>query len=127
MLRDSVVGKLMKVHLKNTIFVQRHKSTVSQLKRLETSRIWTIVLESSDDIHPDEYSPYVQTTVHELVEVEPFEVNPVTEMMWSIAALIGCFSLALVIPLTIYFAARAKEKREESVRKAALDKTIDSE
>ena len=91
------------------------------------TRIWTIVLESSDDIHPDEYSPYVQTTVHELVEVEPFEVNPVTEMMWSIAALIGCFSLALVIPLTIYFAARAKEKREESVRKAALDNTIDSE
>lgn len=89
------------------------------------TRIWTITLVSSDEIHPDEYSPYVQTTIHELVEVEPFEVNPVTEMLWSIAALIGCFSLALIIPLTIYFAARAKEKREESVRKAALEKTVD--
>ncbi len=53
------------------------------------------------------------------------KVDPVEEMLWSISALIGCFSLALVVPLTIYFAARAKEMRENRVREAALDKLRD--
>ena len=57
--------------------------------------------------------------------VEPFEIDPVTEMLWSISALIGCFGIALVIPLSIYFAARAKERREENIRQAALKKTTD--
>ena len=91
------------------------------------TRVWTLTLETSDSIHPDEFSPSIQTTSHELVKVEPFVVNPVTEMLWSISALIGCFGLALVIPMTIYFAARAKERREESVRQAALDKTMGEE
>ena len=65
------------------------------------------------------------TTSHELENVEPFEVDPVTEMLWSISALIGCFGMALFIPLVIYFAARAKERREEKVRNAALAKTSD--
>ena len=47
------------------------------------------------------------------------------EMLWSISALIGCFSLALVVPLIIYVAARAKEIREDRVRQAALDNLSD--
>jgi hypothetical protein len=89
------------------------------------TRVWTITLESSDTIHPSEYSPLVQTTSHELMDVEPFEVDPVTEMLWSISALIGCFGLALIIPLSIYVAARAKERREEQIRKSALEQTND--
>lgn len=89
------------------------------------TRVWTIILESSDTIHPSEYSPLVQSATHELELVEPFEVNPVTEMLWSISALIGCFGIALVIPLSIYFASRAKERREEQIRKAALEQTND--
>ena len=87
------------------------------------TRIWTITLDSVDTIHPDEFSPYVQSTSHELENVEPFRIDPVTEMLWSISALIGCFGIALVIPLSIYFAARAKERREEKIRNVALDKT----
>jgi hypothetical protein len=87
------------------------------------TRVWTITLESSDEIHPAEYSPLVESTSHELEKVEPFKINPVTEMLWSISALIGCFAIALVIPLSIYFAARAKERREEQIRKVALEKT----
>ena len=89
------------------------------------TRVWTITLESSDEIHPSEYSPLVQSTSHELELVEPFKINPVTEMLWSISALIGCFAIALVIPLTIYFAARAKELREEKIRQTALEQTTD--
>ncbi len=89
------------------------------------TRVWTIKLESSDEIHPSEYSPLVQSTSHELELVEPFKINPVTEMLWSISALIGCFAIALVIPLTIYFAAQAKERREEKIRQTALEQTSD--
>ncbi|MEE2748293.1 MAG: hypothetical protein VX473_07510 [Candidatus Thermoplasmatota archaeon] len=89
------------------------------------TRIWTITFESEGGIHPSEFSPRVTTTSHELVLVEPFEVNPVTEMLWSISALIGCFGMALFIPLVIFFAARAKERREEKIRDAALAKTTD--
>jgi len=91
------------------------------------TRIWTITLDSSDTIHPSEYSPLVQSTSHELENVEAFEVNPMTEMLWSISALIGCFAIALVIPLTIYFAAQAKERREERIRKDALEQTTDNQ
>lgn len=84
------------------------------------TRVWTITLESGDDIHPSEFSPDVVTVYHELTDVEVFKIDPVTEMMWSIAALIGCFGLALVIPLTIFIAARAKEKRDDRLREAAL-------
>ncbi len=86
---------------------------------------WTMTLTSTDTIHPDEYAPHVQSTSHDLESVEVFKVDPVEEMLWSISALIGCFSLALVVPLTIYFAARAKEMRENRVREAALDKLRD--
>ena len=89
------------------------------------TKVWTITLVSGDEIHPSEYSPSVSTTSHELENVEPFEVDPVTEMLWSISALIGCFGMALFIPLVIYFAAQAKERREEKVRNAALAKTTD--
>ena len=87
------------------------------------TRVWTITLVSSDEIHPAEYSPLVESTTHELEMVEPFKINPVTEMLWSISALIGCFAIALVIPLSIYFAARAKERREEKIRQVALEQT----
>ena len=89
------------------------------------TRVWTVTLVSSDEIHPAEYSPLVESTIHELEMVEPFKINPVTEMLWSISALIGCFAIALVIPLSIYFAARAKERREENIRQAALEQTSD--
>ena len=87
------------------------------------TRVWTITLASSDEIHPAEYSPLVESTTHELEMVEPFKIDPVTEMLWSISALIGCFAIALVIPLSIYFAARAKERREEKIRQVALEQT----
>ncbi|HJM67441.1 MAG TPA: hypothetical protein QF716_01020 [Candidatus Thalassarchaeaceae archaeon] len=89
------------------------------------TRVWTITLDSLDSIHPDEFSPHIQSTSHELESVEPFKVDTMTEMMWSITALIGCFGIALVVPLSIYFAARARERREEMIRNVALDKTTD--
>ena len=102
--------------------VEASEDLISQNNRTLT---WTITLTSTEPIRPDEFSPYVQSTSHDLESVEVFKVDPVEEMLWSISALIGCFSLALIVPLTIYFAARAKEMREERVRKTAIEKLRD--
>ena len=67
----------------------------------------------------------MQSTSHDLESVEVFKVDPVEEMLWSISALIGCFGLALIVPLIIFFAARAKEMREDRVRQTALEKLRD--
>ena len=45
--------------------------------------------------------------------IEQFELDTATEFIWALAAVIGCFSLVLVPSFTVYFAARAKQKRLE--------------
>ncbi len=87
------------------------------------TKVWNVELRVTDSIRDDEFEPLVISASHELEKVEPFEVDPVTEMLWSVSALIGCFAMALVVPLCIYFAASAKEKRETKIRDAALRKT----
>ena len=91
------------------------------------TKVWTITLTSQDEIHPDEFTPKVESALHELNLVEPCTVTPVTELLWSVAALIGCFGLALVIPLTAFIAGQAKEKRDERIRNAALVDADDSD
>ena len=49
----------------------------------------------------------------ELTSVERFEVDTATEFLWALAAVIGCFSMVLVPSFTVYFAARAKQKKLE--------------
>lgn len=84
------------------------------------TKVWTVTLVSEDEIHPDAIDAAAESARHELVTVEPFTVDPVTEMLWSVAALIGCFGMALVIPLSVFLAAQAKERREDRIREVAL-------
>jgi hypothetical protein len=60
-------------------------------------------------------SPTISLTQvnEELTSVEQFEVDAATEFMWALAAVIGCFSMVLVPSFTVYFAARAKQKKLE--------------
>jgi len=87
------------------------------------TRVWTLVVESDNEIHPNELQPDVEIAQHELEKVEPFSIDPVTEMIWSIAALVGCFGLVLVIPMTAYLASIAKEKREQRLRESAISES----
>jgi len=58
----------------------------------------------------------------ELGDVKQFEIDAATEFMWALAAVIGCFSMVLVPSFTIYFAARAKEKKLElKLEQAKID------
>lgn len=62
-----------------------------------------------------EVSPTISLTQvnEELGEVKQFEIDAATEFMWALAAVIGCFGMILVPSFTIYFAARAKQKKLE--------------
>ena len=54
-------------------------------------------------------------TVNEaFASVEVFSVDATTEFLWALAAVVGCFSMVLIPSFTVYFAARAKEKRDEA-------------
>ena len=46
--------------------------------------------------------------------VAVFSVDATTEFLWALAAVVGCFSMVLIPSFTVYFAARAKEKRDEA-------------
>jgi len=46
--------------------------------------------------------------------VKVFSVDAGTEFLWALAAVVGCFSMVLIPSFTVYFAARAKEKRDET-------------
>ncbi|MDP6906687.1 MAG: hypothetical protein QF440_04650 [Candidatus Thalassarchaeaceae archaeon] len=84
------------------------------------TRIWTITVESDSEINAVALVPEVEFTQHELTKVEPFTVDPVTEMIWSVAALVGCFGMVLIIPLIAYVASLAKERKENREREEAV-------
>ena len=53
-------------------------------------------------------------TVNEAFDsVEIFEIDAATEFLWALAAVVGCFSMVLIPSFTVYFAARAKERKNE--------------
>ena len=60
-------------------------------------------------------------TVNEGFEsVEIFEIDAATEFLWALAAVVGCFSMVLIPSFTVYFAARARERRNEEKLKLAV-------
>ena len=64
----------------------------------------------------------VYTVNEAFLSVEIFEIDAATEFLWALAAVVGCFSMVLIPSFTVYFAARAKErKNEEKLRLANED------
>jgi short subunit fatty acids transporter len=43
-------------------------------------------------------------------------LDPIQESIYSLATLIGCFALLIILPLIAYFAASYKEKKDEKIR-----------
>ena len=64
----------------------------------------------------------IETVNEELREVKVFSVDAATEFVWALAAVVGCFSIVLVPSFTVYFAAQAKEKRDEAKLMLAKNK-----
>lgn len=55
-----------------------------------------------------------ETVNEEYSSIAVFSVDATTEFLWALAAVVGCFSMVLIPSFTVYFAARAKEKRDEA-------------
>ena len=52
---------------------------------------------------------------HEIFEISPYRIYPVTEMIWGMTALIGCFGIVLILPLSLYLVAAAKSKKAAEI------------
>jgi hypothetical protein len=52
------------------------------------------------------------TVNEEFDTIAVFSVDAATEFLWALAAVIGCFSMVLIPSFTVYFAAKAKEKKD---------------
>ena len=53
------------------------------------------------------------TVNEDFAEISVFSVDAGTEFLWAVAAVVGCFSMILIPSFTVYFAARAKERKNE--------------
>ena len=76
--------------------------------------------------------PYIaiETVNEELANVEVFSVDAATEFVWALAAVVGCFSIVLIPSFTVYFAAQAKERRDEaklSLAKETVEHSLNEE
>lgn len=63
-------------------------------------------------------------TTHELISVEEFKLDPIQESIYSLATLVGCFTLLLILPMIAYFSAMYKEKRDEEARLSTPEQMI---
>ena len=62
----------------------------------------------------------VYTVNEAFASVEIFEIDAATEFLWALAAVVGCFSMVLIPSFTVYFAARAKERKNEEKLRLCL-------
>ncbi|MDP6866605.1 MAG: hypothetical protein QGG62_06680, partial [Candidatus Poseidoniaceae archaeon] len=63
----------------------------------------------------------IHTVNEEFANITIFEIDAATEFLWALAAVVGCFSMVLIPSFTVYFAARAKERRNEEKLRIATE------
>ena len=79
---------------------------------------WKISLKNSEGelISSEGIEVNNSITIHNLLSVTEFKLDPIQESIYSFATLIGCFTLLLILPMIAYFSAVYKEKRDEESR-----------
>ena len=93
----------------------------STFNKTHQSKLWQISIEV--DGNHTEMDPLVVVNYvnEEIISVELFEIDAVTEMLWSMAALIGCFMILLVPAFLIYFISQNSTKNERKELEIALE------
>jgi len=93
----------------------------STFNKTHQSKLWQISIEV-DGNHTEKNPLVVVNYVNEaIISVELFEIDAVTEMLWSMAALIGCFMILLVPAFLIYFISQNSTKNERKELEIALE------
>ena len=67
----------------------------------------------------------IHTVNEEFSSIEVYSIDAATEFLWALAAVVGCFSMVLIPSFTVYFAARAKDKKREEKLKLGESETVD--
>ena len=67
----------------------------------------------------------IHTVNEEFSSIEVYSIDAATEFLWALAAVVGCFSMVLIPSFTVYFAARAKDKKREEKLKLVESESID--
>jgi hypothetical protein len=81
------------------------------LNRSYSEGVWQIqvVAPGNHSIEPQVELLHVN---EQFASMEPFALDTATEMMWSLAAVIGCFIIVLVPLMTMFIISRMREKGE---------------
>ena len=84
------------------------------LNRSYSEGVWQIqvVAPGNHSIEPQIELLHVN---EQFVSMEPFSLDTATEMMWSLAAVIGCFIIVLVPLMTMFIISRMQEKGEVEI------------
>ena len=67
----------------------------------------------------------IHTVNEEFASIDVYSIDAATEFLWALAAVVGCFSMVLIPSCTVYFAARAKDKKREEKLKLVESESID--
>jgi len=86
----------------------------SLIEVANTTREWTITLTSETNTSFDGMIITVEIATHQVKSVEEFSVDPIRELVWGVAAVIGCFAVALTPAFGMYFASQARMRMEKS-------------
>jgi len=93
----------------------------STFNRTHESGFWQISIEvegNQTNMMPTIKVNYVN---EEIISVELFEIDALTEMLWSMSALIGCFMMLLVPAFLVYFISLQNNKKERKEVEIALE------
>ncbi len=106
-----------KGYLESSSLDKANLSANEMIDEAKMTITWKITVQKDGEVVPSagmlvegEYSK------HELIGLEQFQLDPIQETVYSFSALVGCFFMALVVPLMIYFAARYRENKDEEKR-----------
>jgi hypothetical protein len=89
----------------------------------EPSQIIVQIVEPGDKTVQPTVTIY--TVNEEFSSIAVFEIDAATEFLWALAAVVGCFSMVLIPSFTVYFAARAKERKNEEKLRLTIEEHAD--
>ena len=95
---------------------EAYEKATERVSDAEGITTWSVEVRKSGTIVNLTDAPEIKTVTHELVSVEEFKLDPVTETLYGLASLIGCFTMMIVVPMIAYFSSVARQKKEDRQR-----------
>ncbi|MEC8547783.1 MAG: hypothetical protein VXY31_00525 [Candidatus Thermoplasmatota archaeon] len=92
------------------------EKATERISEVEGITTWSVEVRESGEVVNLTEAPEIHVVTHELVGVEEFKLDPVTETLYGLASLIGCFTMMIVVPMIAYFSSVARQKKEDRLR-----------